>query len=85
MTVADWDIDLDSPEARQLVEAIATEGVPVFRAQPGFVRYRLMLAAALRTVRAVVPAIANGCKRLEFASTSRWSPRAGRSSWLATT
>ena len=50
MTVADWDIDLDSPEARLLVDAIASEGVAVFREQPGFVRYRLMLAGSRRTV-----------------------------------
>ena len=50
MTVADWDIDLGSPEALLLIDAIASDGVSVFRAQPGFVRYRLMLAGPRRTV-----------------------------------
>jgi hypothetical protein len=50
MTIADWDIDLDSAEARELVGLIESAGLAVFRAQPGFVRYRLMLAGPRRTV-----------------------------------
>jgi hypothetical protein len=50
MTVADWDVDLDSPDGRLLVDLINSDGVAVFRAQPGFVRYRLMLAGPRRTV-----------------------------------
>ena len=50
MTIARWDLDLDSPEGRQFFHRIHTEGVAVFRAQPGFVRYRLMLADPRTTI-----------------------------------
>ena len=50
MTVADWDVDVDSPEGKAMVQAIAADGLAVFRAQPGFVRYRLMRAGPRRTV-----------------------------------
>jgi Antibiotic biosynthesis monooxygenase len=49
-TLANWDLDLDSPEGRALVEAIRTDGAAVFRHQPGFVRYRLMHAGPRRTL-----------------------------------
>jgi heme-degrading monooxygenase HmoA len=51
-TIGRWKIDLNSPEAEQAFTRIANEGVEVFRAQPGFVRYRLM-RADLRTTIAV--------------------------------
>lgn len=44
MTIAKWSVDTCSDEARRCFEAIATDGVAVFRAQPGFVDYRLMRA-----------------------------------------
>ena len=50
MTIADWDLDVDSPEGRALVDLVARDGAAVFRAQPGFVRYRLMRAGPRRTV-----------------------------------
>ena len=50
MTIADWDVDVDGPVGAALVERIAREGAAVFRAQPGFVRYRLMRAGPRRTV-----------------------------------
>lgn len=50
VTIAKWDIDLGSAEARDMFLRIDTEGVAVFRAQPGFIRYRLMHASADTTV-----------------------------------
>jgi hypothetical protein len=50
MTIARWNLDLDSPEAREIFQRIRTEGVAVFRQQPGFVRYRLMRAESRTTV-----------------------------------
>jgi hypothetical protein len=50
VTIARWDIDLGSADARELVRRIDTEGVAVFRKQPGFVRYRLMRASPDTTV-----------------------------------
>jgi len=49
VSIARWDLDLHSPEAEHLFGLIATDGVAVFRAQPGFVRYRLMRADASTT------------------------------------
>jgi heme-degrading monooxygenase HmoA len=49
-TIGRWTIDLDSAEAAAVFDRIAREGVEVFRAQPGFVRYRLMRADARTTV-----------------------------------
>jgi len=42
VSVAHWKIDTFSPEAERIFRQIETDGVAVFRAQPGFVRYRLM-------------------------------------------
>lgn len=42
VSVARWNIDTYSPEAERIFHQIETDGVAVFRAQPGFVRYRLM-------------------------------------------
>jgi heme-degrading monooxygenase HmoA len=42
VSIARWDMDLHSPEAERIFQQIATDGLAVFRAQPGFVRYRLM-------------------------------------------
>ena len=76
MTIADWDVDLGSPEAAELVHAIESEGVGVFRAQPGFVRYRLMMAGPRRTV-----AVAEWSSEEESLSGSaryrEWMARAG--------
>jgi hypothetical protein len=44
VTIARWNIDLYSAEAERIFRQIETDGVAVFRAQPGFVRYRLMRA-----------------------------------------
>jgi heme-degrading monooxygenase HmoA len=50
MSIARWNIDLHSPEAEAIFRQIATDGVAVFRAQPGFVRYRLMRADNSTTI-----------------------------------
>lgn len=42
MSIAKWSIDLDSAAAIQIFRKISTDGIRVFREQPGFVRYRLM-------------------------------------------
>lgn len=49
-TIGRWNIDLDSPEAQEIFRRIQTEGVAVFRQQPGFIRYRLMRADARTTI-----------------------------------
>ena len=50
MTVAEWDIDLDSPQGARLVSLINTAGLAVFRRQPGFIRYRLMRAGPGKSI-----------------------------------
>ena len=50
MTIGRWNLDLESPEAREIFQRIQTEGVAVFRQQPGFVRYRLMRADQHTTI-----------------------------------
>ena len=42
ISVARWNIDTYSAAAERIFQQIETDGVAVFRAQPGFVRYRLM-------------------------------------------
>jgi len=50
MTIGRWNLDLDTPEAQEIFRRIQTEGVSVFRQQPGFVRYRLMRADNRTTI-----------------------------------
>jgi quinol monooxygenase YgiN len=50
VSVASWNIDLYSQEAEGIFRQIDTDGVAVFRAQPGFLRYRLMRANGTTTV-----------------------------------
>lgn len=50
VSIAHWNINLYSPEAERIFHQIDTDGVGVFRAQPGFVRYRLMRADSTTTV-----------------------------------
>ena len=50
VSVARWNIDLYSAEAERIFHQIQTDGVAVFRAQPGFVRYRLMRADRTTTI-----------------------------------
>jgi hypothetical protein len=49
-TIGRWTIDLDSEEGRETFRLIDTEGVRVFREQPGFIRYRLMIADPETTI-----------------------------------
>src|SRR5215217_7118537 len=49
-TVGRWKIDLSSDEARKAFRLIDEEGVRVFRSQPGFVRYRLIVADPSTTI-----------------------------------
>ncbi|HVT86141.1 MAG TPA: hypothetical protein VHD35_13135 [Chitinophagaceae bacterium] len=44
VSFAHWDIDLYTPKAEEIFRQIETDGVTVFQAQPGFIRYRLMRA-----------------------------------------
>jgi hypothetical protein len=50
VSTAHWSIDLYSAEAERIFHQIETDGVRVFRAQPGFVRYRLMRADSSTTI-----------------------------------
>jgi len=50
VSTARWDINLYTPEAERIFKQIETEGVAVFRAQPGFIRYRLMRTDSSTTI-----------------------------------
>ena len=50
MTVAEWDVDLDTPQGERLVDLIRTNGIDVFKRQPGFIRYRLMRAGPMKSI-----------------------------------
>lgn len=49
-TIGRWNIDLGSDEAREAFNLIEEEGLQVFHDQPGFVRYRLMVADSTTTI-----------------------------------
>ena len=50
VSMARWNINLYSAEAERIFRQIETDGLGVFHAQPGFVRYRLMRADGTMTV-----------------------------------
>jgi hypothetical protein len=50
VSIAHWNINLDSAEAERIFHQIDTEGVAVFGVQPGFIRYRLMRADSTTTI-----------------------------------
>ena len=50
VSTARWNLDLFSAEAELVFHPIATDGIAVFREQPGFIRYRLMRADRATTV-----------------------------------
>ena len=50
VSIARWNINLYTEEAERIFRQIGTDGVAVFRAQPGFVRYRLMRADSSTTI-----------------------------------
>ena len=49
-TIDRWDIDLGSNEGRQAFREIDDEVLQVFEGQPGFLRYRLMVAGSTTTI-----------------------------------
>ena len=49
-TIGRWNIDLDSEEGRKAFGLINDEGLRLFRSQPGFIRYRLMVADPTTTI-----------------------------------
>ena len=49
-TIGRWSVDLCSKEARESFRLINDEGLRVFRSQPGFIRYRLMVADTTTTI-----------------------------------
>ncbi len=49
-TVGRWNVDLNSEEAQEAFRLINDEGLRVFRSQPSFVRYRLMVADSTTTI-----------------------------------
>lgn len=49
-SIGKWGIDLSSEEAEKIFKDINDDGVKVFRKQPGFIQYRLMLADEHTTV-----------------------------------
>jgi hypothetical protein len=50
-TIGRWNIDsLDSDEGREAFRLINDEGLRVFRSQPGFIRYRLIVADPTTTI-----------------------------------
>ncbi|HEX5002614.1 MAG TPA: antibiotic biosynthesis monooxygenase [Bacteroidia bacterium] len=50
VSTARWDINLNTHDAEQIFHQIETDGVAVFKAQPGFIRYRLMRADSTTTI-----------------------------------
>jgi hypothetical protein len=49
-TIARWNLSTFSPEAERIFHQLDTDGVAIFREQPGFVRYRLMRADDTTTI-----------------------------------
>ena len=50
VSIAHWDINLYTHDAEQIFRQIETDGVAVFQAQPGFIRYRLMRADSTSSI-----------------------------------
>ena len=49
-TIGRWNIELHSDEGQEAFRLIEDEGLRVFREQPGFIRYRLMVADPSTTI-----------------------------------
>jgi hypothetical protein len=49
-TIGRWNIDLSSDEGQESFRLINDEGLRIFRSQPGFIRYRLMVADPTTTI-----------------------------------
>jgi hypothetical protein len=50
VSIARWNVNLYSAEGQRIFQDIQTDGIAVFRAQPGFIRYRLMRADSTTTI-----------------------------------
>ena len=49
-TIGRWNVDLGSEEAQKAFSLINDTGLRAFRSQPGFIRYRLMVADPTTTI-----------------------------------
>jgi hypothetical protein len=76
VSTARWDLDLYSHEAERYFGQIATEGVAVFRLQPGFISYRLMRADRSTTI-AVAEWASEALGRAGAERYRDWMRRAG--------
>ncbi|MBD0299212.1 MAG: hypothetical protein ICV82_02780 [Nitrososphaera sp.] len=50
VSIAQWNISTYSADAERIFRMIGTNGLAVFRAQPGFINYRLMRADSTKTI-----------------------------------
>ena len=50
VTIAHWNVNTYSDDAERAIRLISSDGLRVFRAQSGFINYRLMRADNTRTV-----------------------------------
>ena len=50
VSIAHWNISTNSADADRIFRLIETDGLAVFRAQPGFINYRLMRADSTKTI-----------------------------------
>jgi hypothetical protein len=50
VSIAHWNISTYSADAARSFRLIETDGLAVFRAQPGFINYRLMRADSTKTI-----------------------------------
>jgi hypothetical protein len=50
VSIAHWNISTYSTDAERIFRMIETDGLAVFRAQPGFINYRLMRADSTMTI-----------------------------------
>jgi hypothetical protein len=50
VSIAYWNINTYSTDAERIFHQIKTDGLSVFRSQPGFINYRLMRADSSKTI-----------------------------------
>jgi heme-degrading monooxygenase HmoA len=50
VSIAHWKINTFSDDAERIFNQIGTDGLAVFRAQPGFINYRLMRTDSSKTI-----------------------------------
>jgi hypothetical protein len=80
MTIGHWTLDLHSAEAGEVFQMVQEEGVSVFPAQPGFVRYRPMRADVHTTI-AVAECESETLGTAGSLRSSRWKRLPAMSSW----